>query len=190
MGLSALDIIVILLVGGASVLGLMRGFVTEVLSLVAWIFVVFALRVFHMPLTHVLEGPIGTTAGATILAFALISGVTYFGGRLVANEIGSRTRSSVLGPLDRALGLGFGALKGLILASLIFLLTTLVFDTIGGGPSRRPPWLTESRTYPLLTATSAGVADFVDRRRRGQPVFDEGDNPTGRPATEPQRSGR
>jgi membrane protein required for colicin V production len=31
--------------------------------------------------------------------------------------------------------------------------------------------MTQSRTYPLLNATSAGIADFVDRRRRGLPVF-------------------
>jgi len=26
-------------------------------------------------------------------------------------------------------------------------------------------------TYPMLDATSAGIADFVDRRRKGEPVF-------------------
>jgi membrane protein required for colicin V production len=106
-----------------------------------------------------------------VLAFALIAGVTYFGGRLVARSIGARTRTSILGPVDRALGFGFGALKGLILVSLGFLLVALVVDTARGGPARRPDWMTQSRTYPLLNATSAGIADFVDRRRRGQPVF-------------------
>ena len=34
--------------------------------------------------------------------------------------------------------------------------------------------------YPLLNATSASIADFVDRRRKGEPVFgDEVDNGTG-----------
>ena len=82
-------------------------------------------------------------------------------------------RVSEVGLLVRAcaLGFGFGALKGLILASLVFLLATLVIDTMGGGPSRRPGWMTTSRTYPLLNATSASIADFVDRRRRGKPVF-------------------
>ena len=85
-----------------------------------------------------------------------------------------RTRTSVLGPVDRALGLGFGALKGLVVASLLFLLATLLFDFMGGGPRGRPEWMRTSRTYPLLNATSAGIADFVDRRRRGEPVFGAG----------------
>lgn len=171
MGLSAIDIIVLLAVGGAAVLGFMRGFVTEVLSLMAWLLVVLALRLLHTPLAALLAEPVGTVQGAAVLAFALIAGVTFFGGRLVANSIGSRTRSGLLGPVDRALGIGFGALKGLILVSLGFLLVTLVVDTVSGGPAKRPDWMTQSRTYPLLNATSASIAEFVDRRRRGEPVF-------------------
>ncbi len=173
MGLNAIDIFVLIAVGGAAVLGVMRGFVTEVLSLLAWFLVVFALKLLHTPVSAALAGSVGTAAGAATLAFAIIAGVTYFGGRMVANNIGKRTRSSIVGPVDRALGLGFGALKGLVLASLGFLLVVLVIDTVSGGPAQRPAWITKSRTYPLLNATSAGIADFVDRRRRGQPVFGE-----------------
>ncbi|MEG3175644.1 CvpA family protein [Sphingomonas sp. RB3P16] len=171
MHLTALDILVLLAVGGSATLGLLRGFVTEVLSLFAWVAIVFAVKLFHVPLTHALVGIVGTTTGAAVLAFAILAGVTYFGGRMVANAIGARTRDSILGPIDRALGFGFGALKGLILASLAFLLVVLMTDTVSGGPTHRPEWLTQARVYPLLNTTSAGIADFVDRRRKGEPVF-------------------
>ena len=171
MGLTSLDVIVLLLVAGSAIMGFLRGFVTEVLSLFAWVAIVAALKLFHIPVAQALTHVVGTVSGAAVLAFALIGGLVYVGGRMVARAIGQRTRSSILGPLDRALGFGFGALKGLILASLAFLLAALVVDTMRGGPARRPDWMTASRTYPLLNATSAGIADFVDRRRRGQPVF-------------------
>lgn len=177
MELTALDIVVLLIVGGAALLGLKRGFVTEVLSLMAWIFVVFAIKLFHTPVSAALLAVIGTSAGAATLAFALIAGIVYFLGRMVANGVGARTRTSILGPVDRALGFGFGAVKGLVLCSLAFLLLVLVIDTIAGGPKRRPEWITGSRTYPLLDSTSAGIADFVYRRRRGEPVF--GEHPEG-----------
>jgi len=134
------------------------------------------LKFFHSPLTHLLTGAVGTVTGAAVLAFAIITGVTYFGGRIVANAIGARTRDSILGPVDRALGFGFGALKGLILASLAFLLVVLMTDTVHGGPTHRPDWLTAARTYPLLNTTSASIADFVDRRRKGLPVFESKGN--------------
>jgi len=171
MGLTGLDIAVLLGVGAAAALGWWRGFVTEVLSLLAWVLVVFALKALHTPLTTVLTAIVGTSSGAAILAFVLIAGIAYFGGRMLARAMGRRTKQSILGPLDRAMGFGFGALKGLILASLAFLLLVLVYDTIDGGPKQRPIWLTKSRTYPLLNATSAFVADFVARRRKGQPMF-------------------
>ena len=171
MGLTALDIIVLIAVLGSAAFGFVKGFVTEVLSLFAWVAIVAGLKLFHISLAAALVGVVGTASGAAVLAFALIVGVGYFGGRMVARGIGARTKESVLGPVDRALGFGFGALKGLILVSLLFLLAALVVDVTGGGPARRPVWMTASKTYPLLNATSAGIGDFVDRRRRGQPVF-------------------
>ena len=171
MNLAGLDIVVIIAVGLSALLGAKRGFVAEVLALFAWMAMIFALKLFHLPLSKALAGTIGTASGAAVLAFALLTGGTYILGRMVANAIGKRTRTGVLGPIDRALGFGFGALKGLILMSLGYLLIVLVLDTLGGGPARRPAWLVEARTYPLLNATSASIADFVDRRRKGQPVF-------------------
>lgn len=171
MNLTALDILVIIAVVGSGVLGFVRGFVTEVLSLVAWVGIVIALKLFHAPLAGMLAPMIGTVGGSAVLAFTLIAGVAYFIGRLIANAVGNRTRTSVLGPIDRALGLGFGGLKGLIFVSLAFLLVTLVVDTMGGGRAQRPEWMTKSRTYPILDATSAKIADFVDRRRRGEAMF-------------------
>jgi membrane protein required for colicin V production len=176
MALTALDMIVLVAVVGAALLGLKRGFVTEVLSLFAWVAIVAMLKLFHVALAAKLSTTVGTPSGAAVLAFAVIAGGTYAGGKLVANAIGARTRQSILGPVDRALGFGFGALKGLIIASLGFLVAALLVDTARGGPAKRPEWMTASRSYNLLNATSAGIADFVDRRRRGQPVFGSRDS--------------
>ncbi|MEZ0243461.1 MAG: CvpA family protein [Sphingomonas sp.] len=171
MVFTGLDIVVLLAIGGSAILGLVRGFVTEALALAAFVLIVVALKFLHSPLAEMLAGPVGTVQGAAVLSFAIIAGVTYFGGRLIANVVGASARDSFLGPVDRALGFGFGALKGLILVSLGFLLLVLVVDTVRGGPSKRPDWIKTSTTYPLLNWTSAGIADFVDRRRKGEPVF-------------------
>ncbi len=164
--LTALDIAVLLLVGGAAVLGVLRGFVTEVLSLLAWGAAVSALKLFHQPATNLLDGVVGTRGAAAVLAFAIVFLVTYFAGKLIAHAIGRRTRQSVLGPIDRLLGLGFGALKGLLAATLLFLLASLGYDTIYGGAASRPEWMARSRTYPLLNAGGRAILDFVDKRRR------------------------
>ena len=172
MALTALDIVVILLVGGGAVFGLLRGFVTEILSLFAWVAAVIALKFLYAPVTQLLAKPIGTGAGAAVLAFALVFGVTFIGGKLIAGALGRRTRASVLGPVDRALGIGFGALKGLIVATLLFLVANLGYDASFGGRAKRPDWMRQSRSYPLLQASGRAVVDFVAARRAKKPSGD------------------
>ncbi len=163
--MTGLDILVLLLVGGLGARGFMRGFTTEALTLLAWIAAIVAVKLLHEPLAYALTDTVGAASGAAVLAFALIFGITFMLGRLVANRFGAATRSSMLGSFDRVLGLGFGALKGLIGASLIFLVASLLYNTIYGGRSERPEWMIASRTYPLLNATSRALVDYVGRRQ-------------------------
>ena len=172
MGLTALDMLVLLLVGGGLVLGFWRGFVTEVLSLFAWVAAIVALKALHAPATGALTGMVGTRAGAAVLAFALVFGLVFILGKLIARRIGGSTKNSVIGPVDRVLGGGFGALKGLIFATLIYLAANLVYDTIYGRTAERPEWMAQSRTYPLLHASGRAIVDFVEARR-GRPVDPE-----------------
>ncbi len=165
MALTGLDIAVFLVVGLAAVLGFSRGFTSEIMSLAAWIVAIAAVKLLHTPVALLLVGPVGTDTGAAVLAFALIFGGTFILVKMVAHRLGRATRASVLGPVDRLLGFGFGGMKGLIAASLAFLFFTLVHDTLHGAGSARPAWMTKSRTYPLLRASSDALVDFVEHRR-------------------------
>ncbi|HZF44170.1 MAG TPA: CvpA family protein [Sphingomonadaceae bacterium] len=170
--MTALDIIVLVLVAGGAFFGWRRGFVHELLSVAAWIVGVMAVKAFHTPVAAALTTSVGTQAGAAALAFALTFGLSFIIFKLLAARLGGAARSSRVGPIDRLLGAGFGLLKGLIAATLIFLVANLVSDT-GFGSAARPEWLTASRTYPLLNATSGALVDFVDRRRNAPPPSDE-----------------
>jgi len=163
--MTALDIIVLLLVGGGLVFGWFKGFVGEVLSLAAWIVAIVFLKLFHTPATNALEDFVGTRSGAAVLAFALVFGIVFLIGKLVARRVGGGVRRSVIGPVDRVLGAGFGAVKGLIGATLLYLGANLVYDTIYGGEAQRPSWMAQSRTYPLLYASGRAIVDFVEWRR-------------------------
>jgi len=169
MGLTALDILVVLLVGAGLVLGWLRGFVSEILSLFAWFLAIIALRYLHEPVRDLLVGPVGTVSGASVLAFALVFGLVFLGGKLASRRLGGRVRNSVVGPLDRVLGAGFGALKGLILATLLFLVLNLVYDTIWGRAALRPEWMSNSRSYDLLESSGATIVDLVEARRGAAP---------------------
>ncbi|WP_293883797.1 CvpA family protein [Sphingomonas sp.] len=164
-GLTGLDVLVLLIVAAAAVFGFLRGFVSETMSLAAWVLAILAVKMLHAPVAAALVDPIGTDTGASVLAFALVFGATFIAVRMVGGRLGSASRRSLLGPVDRLLGFGFGALKGVIVATLAFLFASLVFDTLHGASQPRPAWMTTSRTYPLLRASSAALVDFVERRR-------------------------
>ena len=170
--MTALDIIVSLLVGWFGFRGFANGFVSETLSLIAWVLAIAAVKLFHGPVSELLTIPVGTEAGASVLSFALVFGLTFFAGRMIAGRMGRASKASALGGFDRILGFGFGALKGIIGASLIFLFASLLHDTVYGGKSNRPEWRRASKTYPLLNATSGALITFVDERRKngGEPA--------------------
>ena len=163
--MTALDIFVILVVGGAALVGFVRGFAHEVLALVAWIIGILALKLFHEPLAARLVDSVGTPAGAAVLAFALLFVPAYVAVKLFAKAVGGRTRRSLLGPVDRVLGGGFGMVKGLLGATLFFLLANLATDMVYGGDAVRPVWMTASRSFPLLNASGRAVIDWVEERQ-------------------------
>src|SRR3546814_15054364 len=70
--------------------------------------------------------------------------------------------------IDRVLGGGFGALKGLIVASLLFLAVNLGYEMLWGNDEPRPDWIEAGRTYPLLKLSSRLIVDFVEERRSGE----------------------
>lgn len=162
--LTALDIVVLVLVGGGAVLGFSRGLVQEVTSLLAWILAIAAVRFFHPLATDLLGGWMGPGGGAAMLAFVLLFGSVFAFTKWGARAMGQRSRASLVGGFDRGLGAGFGAVKGLIVATIGFMLVTLLYD-IGYGNAQRPAWVTDSRTYPALSATSGALSKVIAERR-------------------------
>ena len=164
--MTALDIFVVLLLGGGMMIGFVRGFAHEVLSLIAWVVGLVALKMFHAPVAASLLDAVGSTAGAAAVAFALVFLPAYLAFKLFARFAGGKARRSVLGPVDRILGGGFGMVKGLIGATLFFLLAHLAIDIVHGRESERPDWMVSSRTYPLLNASSHALVGWVEEQRR------------------------
>ena len=165
--MTALDVFVFLLLIGGAAVGFVRGFVHEVVSLLAWIVAIAVLKLFHAQLWSGLENSFHTSpAAGAVLAFAILFVPSFLLVKLLARSLGGRTRRhKLLGPFDRVLGGGFGLLKGLLGATLFFLLANLATDMVYGPQADRPQWMTKSRTYPLLNASGRSIVDWVEARR-------------------------
>ena len=179
--MTGFDIAVLVLVGIGAVTGFMRGFVQECLALLAWIFALAAIHALHPALSAALVPWVHTTSGAWVLAFAILLLVPYAAIKLIANWLGSASRNSVVGPIDRVLGFGFGAVKGTVIVVLGFSVLTLGYD-IAWGRNGRPGWIIESRTYPFINACSEKLLKVLAERRRAAA---EGDSASTPPADAP-----
>jgi len=163
--MTGFDIAVLLLVGAGAVTGFWRGFVQEILSLGAWIVAIVAIRMLHTPMTQFLLDKVGTESGASVLAFAILLLVPYLFIRAIARWLGSASRNSLLGPIDRVLGFGFGAIKGTIIVVMAFSILVLGYDTVWG-VGGRPGWITQARTYPFVNAGSEAMVTMIAERRK------------------------
>ncbi|MCP5396790.1 MAG: CvpA family protein [Sphingomonadaceae bacterium] len=162
--MTGFDFIFMIIVGVAAIGGFMRGFVQEVLSLAAWILAIFAIHYLHTPLSNALYPYLETETGAAVLAFALLLLIPYAAMKLIAGRLGEASRNSLMGPVDRVLGFGFGAIKGSIIVVLAFSLLVLGYDTIWGVQGR-PLWITQGRTYPVVNAGADALVQMIEQRR-------------------------
>lgn len=158
--LAGFDWIVVLIVGAAAAFGLMRGFIAEVASLAGWVAGFIAVRLFYTPARAIFETASGSEVIAAVAAvigpFLLaVLVVKLFGGFL-----SSSAKDSVIGPLDRLLGLGFGLVKGFLAASLIFLVITLGLKIVPGDDAR-PAWLANAKTTPTLALVASAMVAYV-----------------------------
>ena len=63
------------------------------------------------------------------------------------------------------LGLGFGAVKGMVITVLGFSVLVLGYDTVWG-VGGRPDWVTQSRSYPVVNASSEALVQMIADRRK------------------------
>lgn len=184
--MTGFDYVVLLIVGIAAIGGFMRGFVEEILSLSAWAASIVAIRFAHAPLTEFLAAKMPTETGAGVLAFTILLLIPYFAVRIFAQRLGNASRNSLLGPIDRVLGFGFGAIKGLLVVVFGFSLLVLGYDVVWG-PGGRPEWISLARTYPLVNASSEALVTLIAERRH-EAIRAEDEDEDGSPA--PATSGK
>ena len=162
--MTGFDYIVLLIVGIAAVGGFMRGFLQEILSLAAWVLAAFAIRFLHTPLTLSLQDFLGDDITTSLLAFTLLLLIPYAAMKVIANNVGMASRNSLLGPIDRVLGFGFGALKGMLIVVIAFSLLVLGYDTVWSYKGR-PNWITTARSYELVDSSSRALVQVLAERR-------------------------
>ena len=148
--MAALDWVVLSLLAGSLLLGLVRGLVYEVLSVLAWI-AAFVLAQWLAPRAAALLPIESWGEGVRYAAgFVLVFVATVFGGALLAWITKKLVHAVGLKPADRALGGLFGLVRGVVLVlALGVVVHLLAFD--------RSSWWTESVSGGVTSAALRGL---------------------------------
>jgi membrane protein required for colicin V production len=162
--MALLDIIIAIIVIIAAIGGFMRGLVQEVLSLASWVMAALAVHFLHPGLTDGLTTFYRAEPGVSLLAFALLLLIPYAAMKVIIGNVSGASDGAVLGPVDRVLGFGFGAVKGALIAVFGFAMLVTGMDD-SWGYYGRPQWMAGARTYAAADAFSRQLLPQIAIRR-------------------------
>lgn len=141
--MTGLDWVFIAVLGVSLLLGVWRGLVREVLSLVNWVLAFYLAQWFAQDAAKYLPMSGVSDVLRYAIGFALVFVVSAFAGGLVVWGLSKLVSSAGLGLVDRSLGAVFGLLRG-----MIFLLALAV--VVAMTPAKSETWWTQS---VMATAT-------------------------------------
>lgn len=132
------DYAILGIIGISVLVGALRGFITEVFSLVVWFAAFFVAYTFSGDVAALMEQQVTLPSARTAIGFTgLFVSVLLVGG-LINYLIGRLVESTGLSGTDRLLGGVFGAARGVVLVVSVLLVA-------GFTPIPADPWWKESR---------------------------------------------
>ncbi len=151
------DIAVLSIMFLSCIFALFRGFVKEVLSLVAWVGSAYITIRFYKPLSAALQPHFVNPMAGNIAASVLLYFGSLIGFFLINRSIIKVLKSgSELGIFDNILGFLFGALRGSFIVSLAYLMMSLVMKE-----DSRPDWLEKAVTRPYVEKGAVMLAKMA-----------------------------
>ena len=116
------DYVIIGIIALSAIISVVRGFVKEVLSLLAWALSICVAFNFAGPVSPFLSEYISTESIRLIAAFTSLFIITLILGALVNHVISAIVEKTGLSGTDRSLGVIFGLLRGVTIVTLLVLL--------------------------------------------------------------------
>jgi membrane protein required for colicin V production len=162
--MTALDIGVLVVMVLSAGFAFMRGFVREVLAIVAWVgaaVITYYGYPFVVPLAEKFlpKGPFANIAAGAVLFIVALIVLS-----ILTGTVAKRTSQSGMSSFDRLFGLVFGLVRGAVLVSLGYIALTWYLP-----PNKpQPEWLTHSHSRPLLAAGADMLESVIPTKWREQ----------------------
>ncbi len=148
------DITIISIIAISVVISLFRGFVREVLSLVAWVAAFWVAAQFAVQAGALLEPYLTIHSARVVLGFVGVLVLTLLAAGLINHLIGKIIEGTGLSATDRTLGALFGVVRGaaiVVIGVLAAGLTTVTAE----------PWWQQSRTIAPFETAALIIVDWL-----------------------------
>lgn len=132
-------------------IGLIRGFVREALSLLIWVAAVLVAKVFGSQLENLLVDQIQSPSVRLMTAYAALFIATLLLGAMLSYLIGALVRATGLSGTDRLLGMVFGVARAFIIVMALLILLP------GFIPLNSEVWWQQSQLIPHFLACEEWV---------------------------------
>jgi len=119
--LTGADVLLLLVLLGSTLIGLLRGFIREAVSLAFWILAIWASWKLGPLVEPHLGGLMADPRVAPWVGRLVVLVLVLLLGWMVGMLSSYFTRGTGLGPLDRVIGLLFGVIRGLVLMGLMII---------------------------------------------------------------------
>jgi membrane protein required for colicin V production len=117
--LTGADVLILVVLLGSTLIGLLRGFVREGVSLVFWVAAIWAAWKFGPLVVPHLGGLLADPSVAPWVGRLVVLVLVLLIGWVIGMLLSYMTSSVGLGPLDRVIGLLFGIARGVVLVGLM-----------------------------------------------------------------------
>lgn len=141
--MTAFDYAVLAIIGVSILLSVMRGFLREVMALLAWVVAFWVANLFTDAVAPMLPAAIPSPELRLLAAFVLLFLVTLLLMTLLAITMSQFLKAIGVGPWDRVLGAFFGFARGMVIVLVLVLLSGLT------NLPKQPIWKNAMLSSPL-----------------------------------------
>jgi membrane protein required for colicin V production len=117
--LTGADVLILLILLGSTLIGALRGFIREAVSVAFWILAIWAAWKFGPTIEPGLGGLLADPNIAPWVGRLVILALVLLVGWVVGMVLSYFTRTMGLAPLDRVIGVVFGIVRGMVLVGLV-----------------------------------------------------------------------
>lgn len=156
MPITLLDIVLIVVMLISGLLAMVRGFMREVLSIIAWVLAAGATLYSYAKLVPYAKQYFNNDIVATVAVVGSVFLLTLLVVSIVTVRISDMVLDSRVGALDRTLGFLFGLARGLVIVVVAFMFFSWLV------PDRsQPEWVKSAKSRVVLTGTGQWLMSML-----------------------------